>query len=67
MQIIDMLSTMRREQKENHISYLKETKSLRDSAQMSINTDQSALVSTQTQLSPYTIANDHNAQNEKRE
>ena len=51
MQIIDMLSTMRREQQDNHISYLKETKSLRDSAHMSTPTDKDSLVSIQNQLS----------------
>ena len=66
MQIMEMLSTMRREQKDNHISYLKETKSLRESAHTSTPTSQNSIVSYKAQISPHSAAHAHNAQNDKK-
>ena len=43
MQILEMLTTMRQEQKDNHMCYLKETKSIRETTHTSIPNSQESI------------------------
>ena len=67
MKILEMLTKMRQEQKDNHVSYLKETKAIRDSTHTSISTPHDSNSPNNTQLCLNSISPVSQAQIEKKE